>query len=143
MSYLEDSNDTKNISLEWLAMFTGIVTVIVSTYLIFGTEWNAYRVTNVVLAIAFLIFVTYAFTNSKNLKSNLSTSKAKAKAIFAELEKTKTQLAETELELREKGHVIDQMKIDMASMEGTIGTLELKILELEDQINDTLSKKKG
>jgi peptidoglycan hydrolase CwlO-like protein len=142
MSYLEDSNDTKNISLEWLAMFTGIVTVIVSTYLIFGTEWNAYRVTNVVLAIAFLIFVTYAFTNSKNLKSNLSTSKAKAKAIFAELEKTKTQLAETELELREKGHVIDQMKIDMASMEGTIGTLELKILELEDQINDTLSKKK-
>ena len=142
MSYLEDSNDTKNISLEWLAMFTGIVTVIVSTYLIFGTEWNAYRVTNVVLAIAFLIFVTYAFTNSKNLKSNLSTSKAKAKAIFAELEKTKTQLAETELELREKGHVIDQMKIDMASMEGTIGTLELKILELEDQINHTLSKKK-
>ena len=142
MSYLEDSNDTKNISLEWLAMFTGIVTVIVSTYLIFGTEWNAYRVTNVVLAIAFLIFVTYAFTNSKNLKSNLSTSKAKAKAIFAELEKTKTQLAETELELREKGHVIDQMKIDMASMEGTISTLELKILELEDQINDTLSKKK-
>ena len=142
MSYLEDSNETKNISLEWLAMFTGIVTVIVSTYLIFGTEWNAYRVTNVVLAIAFLIFVTYAFTNSKNLKSNLSTSKAKAKAIFAELEKTKTQLAETELELREKGHVIDQMKIDMASMEGTIGTLELKILELEDQINDTLSKKK-
>jgi peptidoglycan hydrolase CwlO-like protein len=142
MSYLEDSNNTKNISLEWLAMFTGIVTVIVSTYLIFGTEWNAYRVTNVVLAIAFLIFVTYAFTNSKNLKSNLSTSKAKAKAIFAELEKTKTQLAETELELREKGHVIDQMKIDMASMEGTIGTLELKILELEDQINDTLSKKK-
>ena len=142
MSYLEDSNDTKNISLEWLAMFTGIVTVIVSTYLIFGTEWNAYRVTNVVLAIAFLIFVTYAFTNSKNLKSNLSTSKAKAKAIFAELEKTKTKLAETELELREKGHVIDQMKIDMASMEGTIGTLELKILELEDQINDTLSKKK-
>ena len=142
MSYLEDSNDTKNISLEWLAMFTGIVTVIVSTYLIFGTEWNAYRVTNLVLAIAFLIFVTYAFTNSKNLKSNLSTSKAKAKAIFAELEKTKTQLAETELELREKGHVIDQMKIDMASMEGTIGTLELKILELEDQINDTLSKKK-
>ena len=142
MSYLEDSNDTKNISLEWLAMFTGIVTVIVSTYLIFGTEWNAYRVTNVVLAIAFLIFVTYAFTNSKNLKSNLSTSKAKAKAIFAELEKTKTQLADTELELREKGHVIDQMKIDMASMEGTIGTLELKILELEDQINHTLSKKK-
>jgi peptidoglycan hydrolase CwlO-like protein len=142
MSYLEDSNDTKNISLEWLAMFTGIVTVIVSTYLIFGTEWNAYRVTNVVLAIAFLIFVTYAFTNSKNLKSNLSTSKAKAKALFAELEKTKTQLAETELEVREKGHIIDQMKIDMASMEGTIGTLELKILELEDQINDTLSKKK-
>ena len=142
MSYLEDSNDTKNISLEWLAMFTGIVTVIVSTYLIFGTEWNAYRVTNVVLAIAFLIFVTYAFTNSKNLKSNLSTSKAKAKAIFAELEKTKTQLAETELELREKGHVIDQMKIDVASMEGTIGSLESKITELEDQIKDALSKKK-
>ena len=63
MSNFEDSNDTKSISLEWLAMFTGIVTVIVSTYLIFGTEWNAYRVTNVVLGVAFLIFVTYAFTN--------------------------------------------------------------------------------
>jgi len=142
MSNFEDSNDTKSISLEWLAMFTGIVTVIVSTYLIFGTEWNAYRVTNVVLVVAFLIFVTYAFTNSKGLKSNLSTTKAKAKALFAELEKTKTQLAETELELREKGHVIDQMKIDVASMEGTIGSLESKIIELEDQIKDALLKKK-
>jgi septal ring factor EnvC (AmiA/AmiB activator) len=142
MSNFEDSNDTKSISLEWLAMFTGIVTVIVSTYLIFGTEWNAYRVTNVVLGVAFLIFVTYAFTNSKGLKSNLSTTKAKAKALFAELEKTKTQLAETELELREKGHVIDQMKIDVASMEGTIGSLESKIIELEDQIKDALLKKK-
>jgi len=142
MSNFEDSNDTKSISLEWLAMFTGIVTVIVSTYLIFGTEWNAYRVTNVVLGVAFLIFVTYAFTNSKGLKSNLSTTKAKAKALFAELEKTKTQLAETELELREKGHVIDQMKIDVASMEGTIGSLESKIIELEVQIKDALLKKK-
>ena len=142
MSNFEDSNDTKSISLEWLAMFTGIVTVIVSTYLIFGTEWNAYRVTNVVLGVAFLIFVTYAFKNSKGLKSNLSTTKAKAKALFAELEKTKTQLAETELELREKGHVIDQMKIDVASMEGTIGSLESKIIELEDQIKDALLKKK-
>ena len=142
MSNFEDSNDTKSISLEWLAMFTGIVTVIVSTYLIFGTDWNAYRVTNVVLGVAFLIFVTYAFTNSKGLKSNLSTTKAKAKALFAELEKTKTQLAETELELREKGHVIDQMKIDVASMEGTIGSLESKIIELEDQIKDALLKKK-
>ena len=142
MSNFEDSNDTKSISLEWLAMFTGIVTVIVSTYLIFGTELNAYRVTNVVLGVAFLIFVTYAFTNSKGLKSNLSTTKAKAKALFAELEKTKTQLAETELELREKGHVIDQMKIDVASMEGTIGSLESKIIELEDQIKDALLKKK-
>ena len=142
MSNFEDSNDTKSISLEWLAMFTGIVTVIVSTYLIFGTEWNAYRVTNVVLGVAFLIFVTYAFTNSKGLKSNLSTTKAKAKALFAELEKTKTHLVETELELREKGHVIDQMKIDVASMEGTIGSLESKIIELEDQIKDALLKKK-
>lgn len=142
MSYLEDSKDAKGISLEWLAMFTGIVTVIVSTYLIFGTEWNAYRVTNVVLGVAFLIFVTYAFTNSKNLKSSLTTSKAKAKVLFVELEKTKTQLAETELELREKAHVIDQMKIDVTSMEGTIGNLESKIEELQDQIKEALSKKK-
>jgi len=92
MSYLEDPKEAKNISLEWLAMFTGIVTVIVSTYLIFGTEWNAYRVTNVVLGVAFLIFVTYAFTSSKNLKSSLSTTRSKAKALFVELEKTKTNL---------------------------------------------------
>jgi hypothetical protein len=34
------------------------------------------------------------------------------------------------------------MKIDVASMEGTIGSLESKIIELEDQIKDALLKKK-
>ncbi|MGY8865831.1 MAG: hypothetical protein ACKVJK_09385 [Methylophagaceae bacterium] len=111
MSYFDESKDSENISLEWLAMITGIITVIVTTYLIFGTDWNAYRSTNIVLGVAFLIFVTYAFTHSKKLKSSISLSKAKERALFAEIEKSNIKLADTELELREKEFTIDEMKL--------------------------------
>tara|TARA_B110000503_G_C6828353_1_gene281726 strand:- start:146 stop:568 length:423 start_codon:yes stop_codon:yes gene_type:complete len=139
MSYFDESKDSENISLEWLAMITGIITVIVTTYLIFGTDWNAYRSTNIVLGVAFLIFVTYAFTHSKKLKSSISLSKAKERALFAEIEKSKIKLAETELELREKEFTIDEMRNEAVSMNSTIDGLELKIDELEDKVKEALS----
>lgn len=139
MSYFDESKDSENISLEWLAMITGIITVIVTTYLIFGTDWNAYRSTNIVLGVAFLIFVTYAFTHSKKLKSSISLSKAKERALFAEIEKSNIKLAETELELREKEFTIDEMRNEAGSMNSTIDGLELKIEELEDKVKEALS----
>tara|TARA_B110000977_G_scaffold72362_1_gene98013 strand:- start:5786 stop:6208 length:423 start_codon:yes stop_codon:yes gene_type:complete len=139
MSYFDESKDSENISLEWLAMITGIITVIVTTYLIFGTDWNAYRSTNIVLGVAFLIFVTYAFTHSKKLKSSISLSKAKERALFAEIEKSNIKLAETELELREKEFTIDEMRNEASSMISTIDGLELKIEELEDKVKEALS----
>tara|TARA_B110000208_G_C11798508_1_gene440748 strand:- start:5838 stop:6260 length:423 start_codon:yes stop_codon:yes gene_type:complete len=139
MSYFDESKDSENISLEWLAMITGIITVIVTTYLIFGTDWNAYRSTNIVLGVAFLIFVTYAFTHSKKLKSYISLSKAKERALFAEIEKSNIKLAETELELREKEFTIDEMRNEASSMISTIDGLELKIEELEDKVKEALS----
>lgn len=139
MSYFDESKDSENISLEWLAMITGIITVIVTTYLIFGTDWNAYRSANIVLGVAFLIFVTYAFTHSKKLKSSISLSKAKERALFAEIEKSNIKLAETELELREKEFTIDEMRNEAGSMISTIDGLELKIEELEDKVKEALS----
>ena len=139
MSYFDESKDSENISLEWLAMITGIITVIVTTYLIFGTDWNAYKSTNIVLGVAFVIFVTYAFMHSKKLKSSISMSKAKERALFAEIEKSNIKLAETDLELREKEFTIDEMRSEAGSMISTIDGLELKIEELEDKVKEALS----
>ncbi|MEY2969959.1 MAG: hypothetical protein RLZZ599_332 [Bacteroidota bacterium] len=142
MDNFNDYNQKTNVSLEWAAMITGVVTVIVSTYLIFGTEWNAYRVTNVVIGVAFLIFITYAFTNSKNLKATLKVTKAKATYLQDELEKSRSAIAEVELEIREKEHEIDKKNSEIASMESKIGGLEEKIEMLQDQVAEANKKKK-
>ena len=140
---MEDFNQKQNVSLEWAAMITGVVTVIVSTYLIFGTEWNAYRVINVVIGIAFLIFITYSFTSARSLKGTLAVTRAKARYLQEELEKSRSVLGETELALREKEHEVDLMKSNVSSMESNIGELEKNISMLEDKLADALKKKKA
>ena len=66
-------------------------------------------------------------------------SKAKERALFAEIEKSNIKLAETDLELREKEFTIDEMRSEADSMISTIDGLELKIEELEDKVKEALS----
>ena len=78
MSYFNSKES--NVSLEWAAMFIGVTIVSVSAYLIFGTDWNAYRVANVLMAIAFITFITYSFTNSGALKKELGSQTSSPRA---------------------------------------------------------------
>jgi len=92
MSYFKSKN--ASVSLEWAAMFIGVVVVSVSAYLIFGTDWNAYRVANVLIGIAFITFITYSFTNASSLKRHLNDKSQALHEHALENEKLKTAAAE-------------------------------------------------
>ena len=135
---MEDFNQKQSISLEWAAMIAGVVIIIVSTYLILGTEWNAYRVINVVIGVAFLTFITYSFTSTRNLKGTLAATLAKAKYFQEELEKSRSILGETEFALKEKEREVSRLKSNISSMEKSIGELERNIHVLEAKLSEDL-----
>ena len=135
---MEEFNQKQSVSLEWAAMIAGVVIIIVSTYIILGTEWNAYRVINVVIGVAFLTFITYSFTSTRNLKGTLAATLAKAKYFQEELEKSRSTLGETELALKEKEHEVSRLKSNISSMERNIGGLERNIQVLEEGLSDAL-----
>ena len=95
MSYL--NSDKNNVSLEWAAMLVGVVVICVTAYVIFGTEWNVYRVVNVLLGVAFLLFITYAYTNANNLKKELRGSQADAQSLVKEIESLRNAVGDIEL----------------------------------------------
>ena len=97
MSYL--NSDKNNVSLEWAAMLVGVVVIFVTAYVIFGTEWNVYRVVNVLLGVAFIVFITYAYTNASNLKKALKGSESEAHAMSKENESLRSAIGGIELTL--------------------------------------------
>lgn len=121
-----ENQKNSNVSLEWAAMFGGVLLIIITGYVIFGTDWNAYSVTNVVLGVAFIIFITYAFTNASNLKSEITEKSSRLYFVEHEFEKAKKLLSEVELELNEKTHDIQRMKGEIAELEHTVASLTVQ-----------------
>ena len=127
MSYFKSKNSS--VSLEWAAMFIGVVVVSVSAYLIFGTDWNAYRVANVLIGIAFITFITYSFTNASSLKRDLND---KSQALHERaLENGKLKTAAAELNL-----VNEKYKIEVEKLESTIAQQAENIEQLIEQVSD-------
>ena len=134
------NNQQKNsATIEWAAMFMGVFIIVLSTYLIFGTNWNAYMVLNVVLGLGFIIFLTYSFVNSKNLKTDLAFQRRRAHAFHEELEKTLKKLSETELEVKEKVLQIERMRMEVIGLEEKLAVLENRITELQADLGSGLS----
>ena len=127
MSYFKSKNSS--VSLEWAAMFIGVVVVSVSAYLIFGTDWNAYRVANVLIGIAFITFITYSFTNASALKRDLNDKSQALHERALENEKLKTAAAELNL-------VNEKYKIEVEKLESTIAQQAENIEQLIEQVSD-------
>jgi uncharacterized membrane protein YuzA (DUF378 family) len=127
MSYFKSKNSS--VSLEWAAMFIGVVVVSVSAYLIFGTDWNAYRVANVLIGIAFITFITYSFTNASSLKRDLNDKSQALHERALENEKLKTAAAELNL-------VNEKYKIEVEKLESTIAQQAENIEQLIEQVSD-------
>ena len=127
MSYFKSKNSS--VSLEWAAMFIGVVVVSVSAYLIFGTDWNAYRVANVIIGIAFITFITYSFTNASSLKRDLNDKSQALHERALENEKLKTAAAELNL-------VNEKYKIEVEKLESTIAQQAENIEQLIEQVSD-------
>ena len=127
MSYFKSNNSS--VSLEWAAMFIGVVVVSVSAYLIFGTDWNAYRVANVLIGIAFITFITYSFTNASSLKRDLNDKSQALHERALENEKLKTAAAELNL-------VNEKYKIEVEKLESTIAQQAENIEQLIEQVSD-------
>ena len=127
MSYFKSNNSS--VSLEWAAMFIGVVVVSVSAYLIFGTDWNAYRVANVLIGIAFITFITYSFTNASSLKRDLNDKSQALHERALENEKLKTAAAELNL-------VNEKYKTEVEKLESTIAQQAENIEQLIEQVSD-------
>jgi regulator of replication initiation timing len=127
MSYLKSKNSS--VSLEWAAMLIGVVIISVTAYLIFGTDWNAYRVANVLIGIAFITFITYSFTHSGSLKRELRDKLKESHNLALENEKLKTAIAELDL-------VNEKVKMEIEKQESTLVQQKEKIEQLLEQVAD-------
>ena len=131
MSYL-DNQGKNSPALEWTAMFAGVLVVLLSAYFIFGTNWTAYMVLNVVLGLGFIVFITYSFVNSKKLNNQISHYRATSRELNLELEKTLQRLSEAELEIKENALKIDQLQSELLNREETVLDEEL-VAEVGEQ----------
>ena len=127
MSYLKSKNSS--VSLEWAAMLIGVVVISVTAYLIFGTEWNAYRVANVLIGIAFITFITYSFTQSASLKRELNDKQKEFHKLALENEKLKTATAERDL-------VNEKAKAEIEKLELRLAQQTEKTEQLLEQVAD-------
>jgi signal transduction histidine kinase len=124
MSYLSGPEGESKVSLEWAAMLVGVIAIFGSTYLIFGTDWNAYRVTNLILGVSFVVFITYSFLNSKNLSKDLAMYRRKANHLENELEKAQNHQAQAELESKEKALQINNLNSDIEELNVNLNRIE-------------------
>lgn len=134
MSYL--NSDKNNVSLEWAAMLVGVVVICVTAYIIFGTEWNVYRVVNVLLGVAFLIFITYAYVNSNELKSQLKGSELQAGSLVKEIETLRSNLGELELFLEKTKNDNSRLESEKAKLEEEIEILQDKLASSNDETKE-------
>jgi len=130
MSYL--NSDKNNVSLEWAAMLVGVVVIFVTAYIIFGTEWNVYRVANVLLGVAFIMFITYAYINANNLKKELKGSQSDALAFSKENENLRSTIVDIELTLEKTKNDNSRLESEKVKLEEEMDILKDKLAALTE-----------
>lgn len=131
MSYLD--SDKNNISLEWAAMLVGVVVVFTTAYIIFGTEWNVYRVVNVLLGVSFIVFVTYSAVNARNLQNSLRHTSTQLDTLQKENKNLQSALADAESDS-------EKLKINIINLTAENDRVNAKIEILEDKLSKEESK---
>ena len=131
MSYL--NSDKNNISLEWAAMLVGVVVVFTTAYIIFGTEWNVYRVVNVLLGVTFIVFVTYSAVNARNLQNSLRDTSTQLGTLQKENKNLQSALADAESDS-------EKLKINISTLTAENDHLNTEIEILKDKLSKEESK---
>ena len=101
------STANRSKQLETAAIVIGVLAIAASAYFIFMTEGSAYRLTNYIISLAFLVFVAYNFINLRSLKGEVGELSDRNAEVTQELQGTKQSLVEAQADLQtEKADLI-------------------------------------
>ena len=94
------STANRSKQLETAAIVIGVLAIAASAYFIFMTEGSAYRLTNYIISLAFLVFVAYNFINVRSLKGEVGELSDRNAEVTQELQGTKQSLVEAQADLQ-------------------------------------------
>ena len=120
------STTDRSKTLEFTAITVGALAVAASAYFIFMTDGDAFRMTNWVISLAFVVFVAYNFVNVRNLKGAIEELVGKNETLQSELGQTQSSLTQA------KGDV-EMLKTDLLAAQRSIEEKDLKIKVLEER----------
>jgi len=84
---------------ELAAIFIGLLAIAASAYFIFAADANTYRLTNMVIALAFVVFVVYNFINVRNLRGEVDELSQNNDRLSGELASTQQSLTEAKADV--------------------------------------------
>ena len=113
--------------LETAAIIIGVLAIAASAYFIFMTEGSAYRLTNWIISLAFLVFVAYNFINVRSLKGEVGALSDRNAAVTQELQGTKQSLVEAQADLQ-------TVKSDLISAEEEAAVREKEVERLRNKL---------
>jgi len=113
--------------LETAAIFIGVLAIAASAYFIFMTEGSAYRLTNWIISLAFLVFVAYNFINVRSLKGEVGALSDRNAEVTQELQGTKQSLVEAQADLQ-------TVKSDLISAEEEAAVREKEVERLRKKL---------
>ena len=121
------STANRSKSLETVAIIIGVLAIAASAYFIFMTEGSAYRLTNWIISLAFLVFVAYNFINVRSLKGEVGALSDRNAEVTQELKGTKQSLVEAQADLQTvKADLISAEEV-AAAREKEVGRLRKKL----------------
>jgi F0F1-type ATP synthase membrane subunit b/b' len=115
-------------SLETVAIIIGVLAIAASAYFIFMTEGSAYRLTNWIISLAFLVFVAYNFINVRSLKGEVGALSDRNAEVTQELKGTKQSLVEAQADLQ-------TVKADLISAEEVAAAREKEVERLRKMMD--------
>jgi septal ring factor EnvC (AmiA/AmiB activator) len=119
---MSSANTTRPVELT--AIVIGVLAIFASAYFIFMTDWNAYRLTNWVISIAFLVFVVYNFINVRNLRGEVEELSQNNDKLSGELATTQQSLTEAKADL-------EVIKADLIAAQSELQKREAEIEKLK------------
>ena len=114
--------------LETAAIIIGVLAIAASAYFIFMTEGSAYRLTNWIISLAFLVFVAYNFINVRSLKGEVGALSDRNAEVTQELQGTKQSLVEAQADLQ-------TVKSDLISAEEEAAAREKEVARLSKKLD--------
>ena len=121
------STANRSKQLETAAIVIGVVAIAASAYFIFMTEGSAYRLTNYIISLAFLVFVAYNFINVRSLKGEVGELSDRNAEVTQELQGTKQSLVEAQADLQTGKADLIRAEEEATARENEVARLRKKL----------------